>query len=472
MNNSQKFWKTITPAQTLLMGFVLMIIAGVILLSLPIATVENTPQSFVDVLFTATSAVTTTGLIVADTGSFYSLFGQMVILALIQICGLGYLIFITLIILGVGGKVSMSNRVLLSESLAHPTSIDMIRFTKIVVIFTVVIEFVGAVLLSIYWMDYFPVNKAIYAGVFHSISAFCTAGFSIFRDSFIPWEKSFSFNIISVFIFTAGAIGFFVLYDIFSLVRKNAAGFFSFRRGLCMKTAFGKENIVLERKKCLRLGTHSKFVILLTLILVGLGALLIFFSEGSQLEFSFKDRILSAVFQSFTASTTTGFNTVDIGKMNVPSLFVIIILMFIGASPGGTGAGIKTVSFGIILLFLFSLLTGKEDVNLFKRRIPAQIINKVFAICSIAILWVVIATSILVFTEKTGFLKILFEVVSALSNVGLSAGITSSLSSIGKIVISLTMLIGRMGPLAIGFSLVGKPRPAKIKYSEADVLVG
>jgi len=448
MNNSQKFWKTITPAQTLLMGFVLMIVAGTLLLTLPIASSENVSQPFIDALFTSTSAVTTTGLIVVDTGSFYSLFGQTVILVLIQICGLGYMLFIALIIVGIGRRISFSNRILLSESLAHPTSIDMVRFTKIVVIFTFVIEFIGAFLLSIYWVRYFPIGKAIYSGIFHSVSAFCTAGFSIFSDSLITWGHSFSFNLIFIAVFTAGAIGFFVLYDIYYLIKK-----------------------VLRRKHA-QLETHTKLVLLLTVLLIGFGAAAILVSEKWLPSVCLKDRFLSAVFQSFTASTTTGFNTIDIGAMSVPSLFTIIILMFIGASPGGTGAGIKTVSFGIILLFLFAMLTGKGDVNIFRRRIPAQAINKVFAICTIAVLWVVLATSILVFTEKAAFLQVLFEVVSALSNVGLSMGITSSLSNIGKIVISVTMLVGRMGPLAIGFSLVGNPKPAKFKYAEADVLVG
>ena len=475
MINSQKFWKTITPAQTLLMGFILMIVAGVILLSLPLATVGNTHQPLVDVLFTATSAVTTTGLIVVDTGSFYSFFGQIVILSLIQICGLGYMIFIALIILGVGGRMSISNRVLLSESLAHPTSIDMVRFTKIVVIFAFFIEFIGALFLSGYWMRYFSFGKAVYAGIFHSISAFCTAGFSVFSDSFSAWGKSFSFNLFSIFIFTAGAIGFFVLHDIYSWFRKNFAVFLCSCRH-SSAVGGGQEHRTFMKKKYFQLATHSKFVLLLTAILVGFGAVVIFFSQEwllqSTPELSLKGRVLNAVFQSFTASTTTGFNTVNIGAMSTASLFVMIVLMFIGASPGGTGAGIKTVSFGIVLLFLFALLTGKENVNLFKRRIPSQIINKVFAICSIAILWVVLAVTVLIFTEKASFLQILFEVVSALSNVGLSTGITSSLSNVGKIVISITMLVGRMGPLAIGFSLVGNPKPKHFKYAQADILVG
>ncbi len=451
MINSQKFWKEITPIQSLLMGFILMILLGTILLSLPIASSENVPQPFIDILFTATSAVTTTGLVVVDTGSFYSLFGQIVILVLIQIGGLGYMIFIALIILGLGGRMSFSSRILLHESLSRPSSVDMIKFTKTVIIFTFVIEFITAVLLSLHWMHYFPVKEAIYSGVFHSVSALCTAGFVLFSNSFSAYQGSIFINLVISVTCIAGAIGFFVLYDIYTL---------------------SKSKKIIKHQRSLQLSVHSKFVLLLSITLMVIGAGVIFISErGFQSSF-LRERLLSSAFQSISASTTTGFNTINIGGMNPTSLFMIIFLMFIGASPGGTGAGIKTVSFGIILLFLFSLLTGREDVNLFKRRISPQTINKAFAIGSIAILWVVLATGILTVTEKASFLQVLFEVVSALSGVGLSTGITPALSTIGKAVISVTMLVGRMGPLAIGFSLVGKPKPVPFKYAEAGVLVG
>ena len=449
MINSQKFWKEITPAQTLLMGFILIIVAGTILLTLPIASSEKISQPFIDAVFTATSAITGTGLVVVDTGSFYSFFGQMVLLTLIQIGGLGYMIFIALIILGFGGRMSFNSRILFNESLTHPTSIDMKKFVKIVFVFTFVIEFIGAGLLSIYWMRYFPIAKAIYSGIFHSISAFCTAGFGLFPDSLSSYRGSIVINLVIIGVCVAGAIGFFVLYDMYTLSKK-----------------------IIKHERPRRLSIHSKFVLLISITLMFAGAVIIFISERGLQSSTLRERLLSSAFQSILASTTTGFNTIDIGAMTPLSLFTIIFLMFIGASPGGTGAGIKTVSFGIILLFLFSLLAGREDVNLFKRRISPRTINKVFAISSIAILWVVLATGILITTEKASFLQVLFEVVSALSGVGLSTGITPALSTMGKIVISVTMLIGRMGPLAIGFSLVGKPKPVAFKYAEADVLVG
>lgn len=449
MNNSQKFWKTISPAQTLLIGFILIILAGAFLLTFPIASAKGVSQPFIDALFTATSAVTTTGLIVADTGSFYSLFGQIVILILFQIGGLGYMIFIALIVLGLGGRLSLGSRMLLHESLSRTTSVDLIKFAKLVIIFTFLFEFIGATLLSLYWIHYFPLPQAVYSGIFHSVSAFCTAGFGLFSDSLSSYKGNIALNLTIISLCIAGGIGFFVLYDMVTLFNK------SIRR---------------QNPRCL--SVHSKFVLMLSIILMAIGTVVIFLSGKGLHVPLLGERLLASAFQSISASTTTGFNTINIGAMTSTSLFTIIVLMFIGASPGGTGGGIKTASFGIMLLFLLSLLRGREDVNIFKRRISSEVINRVFAIGIISIFWVMLATAILTATEKASFLQVFFETVSAFGTVGLSTGITPTLSIAGKILISITMLIGRIGPLAIGFSLVGKPRPAKFKYSEADVLVG
>ena len=439
----------LTPFQILLIGFIGMIGIGAILLTLPIASSQNTHQSFIDALFTATSAVTTTGLVVVDTGTYYSLFGQLVILTLIQVAALGYTVFIALIVLGLGGRLSFNGRMLLRDSMNRPTSIDIIKFAKLVILFTLSFELIGAAVLSFLWTRHTAMPEAIYKGIFHSISAFCTAGFSLFSNSFTSYGGGITFNIVVAIICITGGIGFFVLYDIYTLGKKT-----------------------LRHEVPRRLSVHTKFVLLLTIVLITLGAIVIFFAEGKALSPLPGKRFLSAVFQSMTASTTAGFNTVPIGTMAATSLFAIIFLMFVGASPGGTGAGIKTTSFGIMLLFLFSFLKGREDINLFKRRIPPANIRSVFAITLSAIFWIMIAILVLTVTEKAAFLNILFEVVSALGNVGLSTGITSTLSSAGKIVISIVMLVGRMGPLAIGFSLIGKPRPVAFRYAETDILVG
>lgn len=290
--------------------------------------------------------------------------------------------FIVLIVLGFGGKLSLSSRLLLHESISRPTSVDMIKFAKIIILFTFSFEIIGAILLSIYWTHSFPLSKAIYSGIFFSVSSFCTAGFGLFSDSLISYQGSIFLNLVISIICMAGGIGFFFLYDMYILFNKT-----------------------FRRQRPRRLSVHTKFVLALSIIIIVICTGIIFISERGQ-SFPFGEKLLTSFFQSISASTTTGFNTVNIGAMSSASLFAIIALMFIGASPGGTGGGIKTISFGIMLLFLFSLLRGKEDVNLLKWRIPFETIKKVFAIGFAAIFWVTLMIAILTTTEKASFLEI------------------------------------------------------------------
>jgi len=433
-----------TSVHFLLSGFILLILIGTILLSLPISLAKGSSQNLINALFTATSAVTTTGLIVVDTGSFYSLFGQLVILALLQVGGLGYMVFVISVVAGLRKKLSLKNRMLFHTSIGH-FSEDIIKFVKSVILFTLFFEGMGAVILSLKFMEHFPLRQAIYLGIFHAISGFCTAGFSPFSDSFISYQSSILVNLTLLTICIAGGIGFFVLYD--------------------LRTLFTKLNNHLRPR---HLSVHSKFVIILStvIMLAGTGAV---FSSTQSL---FKHPLLISFFQVISASTGTGFSTVNIGSLSGFTLLVIIVLMFIGASPGSTGGGIKTTTFGIMFLSLFALLRGKEDVNLFKRRVSQKIVNRSFSIGLIALLVIISGILILLLCEKTSFLKIFFEVVSAFGTVGLSTGITPFLSVIGKITISIIMLIGRVGPLAIGFSLIRKSIPSSYKYAEGEVLVG
>lgn len=447
--NLQKLLRKLTPIQCLVIGFILIILVGSILLTLPIASSKGVSQPFINALFTATSAVTTTGLIVVDTGSFYSLFGQIVILILFQVGGLGYVTFIVLVAHVIGKKLSLRTGITLQKSLAVVSLGDMKKIVKLVIVFTFISEFVGAAILSLYWMREFSAPRSIYLGIFHSVSAFCTAGFGLFHDSFSSYQGSVVINIIISIVCIAGGIGFFVLYDIHILSGR-----------------------IIRRMRPRRLSTHSKLASTLSITLMLIGVGVIFISEGKLLSPPLGYRLLSSAFQSISASTTTGFNTIDIGAMSSTSLFTVMVLMFIGASSGGTGGGIKTTTFGLMLLFLSALLRGREDINVFKRRISPETVNKAFAIGLMAILLVILDTLILTATEKASFLKILFEVVSALGTVGLSTGITSSLSILGKVIISITMLIGRVGPLAIGFSLFGKPKPLVCRYAEGEVFVG
>lgn len=440
--------KQFTPVQFLLIGFVIVIIIGSILLSLPFSSATGTGTPFIDALFTATSAVTTTGLIVVDTGSYFSHIGEVITLILFQIGGLGYMIFAALLVISLRGRISFHTRMLLRESLVRQDSVDIVTFSKAIILLTLFWEILGAVFLTLHWMQFMPITQALYAALYHSVSAFCTAGFSLFSDSLSSYGYSVWFNVGIDIICIAGGIGFFVLYDVYDSITKRK-----------------KENLQM-------MSTHTKFTILLSAIIMTLGTVALFLLENGGISVPLKERTLDSLFQAISASTTTGFNTIDIGAMNQSSLFIMILLMFVGAAPGGTGGGIKITTFGLLLLIVISILSGKKEVNIFKRRISYETIKNTFNIFIIAILWISIALTILCITEKESLLKLLFEEVSAFGTVGLSTGITPSLSTIGKVVICISMLIGRIGPLAIGYSILGKPQSQSFKYPKADILVG
>ena len=438
--NLGKIWDYLTPIQLLVIGYLSISIIGSLLLSLPISSSSGMSQRYIDALFTSTSASTTTGLIVEDTGSYYSIFGQTVIMLLFQIGALGYMIGVTLMVLGLGGKISITDRMLLRESVKRPTTLDMVWFVKVITIITFTIEALGALVLSVYWSRDFGFIGGLYLGIFHSVSAFCTAGFSLFKDGFIGYQNSILLNVTISILCILGAVGFFVIYDVLRFV----------------KASYNKEQE--------KLSVYTKFSFLLTIVLILIGFVVIFLSEGGSL--------MASMFQSISSSTTTGFNSVDISIMGLPSLFIMMILMFIGASSGGTGGGIKTSTFGVLILFTYYLLKGKKDVNIFKRVIASEKMEKSFGIFITSLIFIVVALLILLFSEKFSFIALLFEVVSALGTVGLSLGITPYLSSVGKIVIISLMLIGRIGPLAIGFSLLGKQKEISFKYPKADIFVG
>lgn len=439
----------LTPFQFLSLGFLFLVLAGSILLSLPISSVAGDYQSFIDSFFMVTSAITTTGLVVVDVGSFYSLFGQIVLLIFIQIGGLGYMIFFALIVIGFGKRLSFGSKILLRESMSYPETMDTLKFFRIVILFTAVIEIIGSVVLSVYWIYFNPINSPIYSAIFHSISAFNTAGFSTFYDSMMFFRHSILINTVLGILTIAGAIGFFVLHDLYMLCKKKIIG---------------------EYPR--RLSTHSKLALTLTFTLIFGGTVIIFLAENGLSLPNFFKNFLESSFQAISASTTTGFNSVNIGAMAPLSFLIIIFLMFVGSSPGGTGGGIKTTTFGSLLAFIVYMVTSKDEVIIFNKRINFSVIHKAFAIFLIASFLVTVVTVVLMITEKFSFLELMFETVSAFGTVGLSTGITPELSVIGKALISFTMLIGRIGPLAIGFTLIGRSKPSPIKHSEAILLVG
>ncbi|PIQ89920.1 MAG: hypothetical protein COV72_00590 [Candidatus Omnitrophica bacterium CG11_big_fil_rev_8_21_14_0_20_42_13] len=439
-----------TTIQLLVLGFVFITLIGAFLLMQPFSISGSEKISFIDAFFTATSAITTTGLIVVDTGSFFSRFGQAVILILFQVGGLGYMIFIALLMVGLGKRLSFGNVDLLHESIARPSSEDLLKFSKKIVIFTIFFEAIGIALLTCYWRKFFSLPDAIYTGIFHSISAFCTAGFSLYPDSFTIYRDSIFFNGSIILLCFAGSAGFFVLNDIYH---------------------FGKQ--IVHKKYPRRFSAHTKLAVLIMAFLVMAGIIIMYFAPGQTIAAQAKERALHSVFQIVSASTTTGFNTVNIGTLTNPLLWLIILLMFIGGCPGGTAGGIKTTTFGLIILSARSVLTGRKNVNVFHRSAPQGMIIRAYSIAVIAMVWIAAAMGILLVTDKgLSFQSILFEITSAFGTVGLSTGVTSSLSVGGRIVIIFTMLLGRLGPIAVGYSLIGKPRQVNFIYPEAEILVG
>jgi trk system potassium uptake protein len=442
--------KAATPIQILVTGFALIVLVSAVLLAMPFSSTRHTFQPFVDCVFMTSSAISTTGLVVADIGKDYTLFGQLVMLVVIQIGGIGYMCFLPLVVVGLlRGQMSISTRMILRESMARPTWLDMAKFSRVILISTAVIETIGAAILAWHWSGTMPLGAALYAGVFHSINAFCTAGMSIWTDNMMGIGTLLVPNLTIIVLELAGGIGFFVLYDVARKWKKVVRG-------------------IHPRP----LTTHSRLALVVTAIVVGIGTLVVLATEWRAPGLNVASRVTAAAFQAVSASTTTGFNSVNIAAMSTPAIFMLTVLMFIGASPNSTGGGIKTTTLGVMVAGLSAVLKGREDMTVFRRRIPYKILHSAFSLTLAAGLWVTVIIGIMLLIEPATFEQIIFEVISAFGNVGLSMGITTSLSTASRLLLSATMFFGRLGPLAIGFSLIGRRGSPLHQYAEDEVYVG
>ena len=423
----------------------MVITIGTILLNLPSASSTAKSIGFINALFTATSATCVTGLIVLDTGKDFSTFGQSVILILLQCGGLGIMTMSTMFAFLVGKKISLKQRLIMQESLNQFSIGGLVRLAKYILIFTAAIEIIGATILFFCWQRTYPPLQALGLAVFHSISAFCNAGFSLFSDSIMRYKGDLVINLTFIVLIILGGIGFLVILELFQ---------------------YGKNR---------NLSLHAKLTLKISIILILIGFIIIFFVESNNPStlgnLSFSEKIYGSIFQSVTARTA-GFNTIHIGSMQSAALFLIIILMFIGASPSSTGGGVKTTTFGLLMLYVWSSLKGKEEIQISKRRISQDIISKALAVITLSLGLVITMTILLSCVEGKNFIEVLFEVVSAFGTVGLSTGITSSLSIAGKIIIIITMFTGRIGPLGLALSLIQKRGPEMIRYPEEKIMVG
>ncbi len=426
------------PVTSLAIGFLITILIGTVFLKLPLATTNNI--SFLDALFTATSATCVTGLIVRDTGAGFTLFGQIIILFLIQLGGLGIMTgaaFAFLIFKKIGIKAGAGFKTILEEEYVS----EVKKTIKFIILSTFILEAIGAILLFFIFGDGFN-------SIFHSIAAFCNAGFSLFKNNLENFRGDIFVNVIFSYLIILGGIGFLVIEDFY----KKITSFF-------------------KRQKA-KFSLHSKIVLISTIFLILFGATLFYFFEKENLNFlSQKELVLISFFQSITARTA-GFNTVDIGKLSSPTLFLLIFLMFIGAAPGGTGGGVKVVSLALIFLSIISFLKRKEEVVVFGRTIPKIKFRNVFILVLIYLSFCLVISILMLYTEKGDFEGILFEVFSATGTVGLSTGITPHLTDIGKILITLSMFIGRLLPLSL--AIIGSRELIKpeIHYLEEKVVLG
>lgn len=418
------------------------------------------PLSLVDSLFTATSAMCVTGLVVVDTGSYFSLIGHNTILMLMQLGGLGIMTFTTLFIHLLGKHVSLNDRIAVGQSLLRDPSFSLSKFLARVVLGTLLIESVGALCL---WL-FDPIGFSPYSAIFHSISAFCNAGFSLFSDSLTQWKGHAGINIVFMLLITLGGLGFFVINECV---------------GLAKKMVFDRSSL---RKMSRLLSWHSSIVLKTSLFLVVVGAVVIFFAEGlsATVSESLWERVLTSVFQSVTCRTA-GFNTLDIGSMTNISLLFMMGLMLVGGSPGSCAGGIKTTTFRALCAFVAAQFRGREQVQIGRFALSQGAMNKVISLFTIVMILICLGTMMLSSLESAGesyllgrdkFMINMFEVISALGTVGLSTGLTSTLNGAEKVMIIILMFVGRLGPIWLLSALHSWQTERRYRLPMADLPLG
>ncbi|MED1068433.1 TrkH family potassium uptake protein [Bacillus paralicheniformis] len=432
----------LSPSQLLVLVFLFFIILGTLLLKTPAAT--SKPIGWIDTLFTSTSAMTVTGLAVVDTGTDYTLFGQLMILVLIQIGGLGIMSFAVLIFIMLGKKIGLKERLLIQQSLNQTSLGGIIKLIKSLFIYSFAIEMLAMLLLAVKWVPEYGFARGVYYSLFHAVSAFNNAGFSIWPDSLIRYKSDPLVNLVISFLFIIGGIGFTVLSDLW------------------------------HKRSLKKLSLHSKLMIYGTFI-INLSAMIFIFLLEYQNQKTLgmlppAEKLWGAYFQAVTPRTA-GFNTTDIGSLHESTITFLLLLMFVGAGSASTGGGIKLTTFLVILLSVITFLKGKKHISIAKKTLKDQLIIRSLAISTISVLLILAAVFILNMTEPKPFLAILFEVVSAFGTVGLSMGITADLTPVGKILIIFIMFLGKLGPLTLAFSLA-RPEQENIRYSSEDILTG
>jgi trk system potassium uptake protein TrkH len=436
------------PGATISASFFVFIIIGTILLMLPVATVDGKGTSLVDALFTSTSALCVTGLTVQDTSSFFSRFGHVVIMVLIQIGGLGIMTSYAFFSIAIGKKLLISQQVTM-KGLLNTGNGEIKKTILFIIISAFIIESIGAALLAAHW-SHETIDNYVFFSIFHSISAFCNAGFSLFSNSLIGYSNDLVVNVTIGLLVVSGGLGFVVL--------SNLCGYFSF---------FSKKEI----KR--RVNLHTKIVLTMTVFLIIVGAILYYiFEYNNTLDlFSSRDKIFVSFFQSIT-TRTAGFTMVDIGSLATPTFLFFIFFMFIGGASGSAAGGIKVGTFFLIIAVVYNMFRGREDVEVFDRTIHRRTVQKAVSIATLSLLTILLFCLILLYTEDAPFQAVIFEAFSAFGTVGLSTGLSADLSVIGKVIVSLLIFIGRIGPLTLALVLGKEIAGRKIRFPEERIIVG
>ena len=447
------FSRRFSPARIFVLSFAAVILAGGILLNFPFSAFTGHLR-FVDALFTSTSAVCVTGLVVIDVGKDLSTLGQVITIFLFQIGGLGIITFSTVFFVLMGRGLSFKGREIVQSTFLHTPTRDFITILKSVLWFTFVTESIGTLFLFFRFSSDFPLGTAFYHAVYNAISAFNNCGYSLFSDNLMGYQGDLIVNLTIMGLIVHGGIGFVVQYEVLSRFRG------------------------LQKK----LSVHSKIVIITTAILILSGAFLFYLFERNHIikEAPVLNKILISFFQSVTPRTA-GFNTVDIGALTNATILLMLVLMFIGASPGSTGGGVKTTSAALLIMLMWNRLKGNLDVNVFNRTMPREIVSRSVSIIFASAFSIAIITSVLLIAglgklppteSRHFFVEYLFDTVSAFGTVGLSMGITPKLNDVQKYALILMMFAGRVGPLTLAFSLSRSTGGRSVTYAEEGVMVG
>lgn len=447
-----------TTTRIIAIGFLIGILIGTILLSLPIASKDGSATSIVDAAFTATTSLCVTGLTTVTTATHWSFFGQMVILLLIQFGGLGVVTFTTTLLLFLGKRITLTDRLLIQESYNLDTLSGLVKLVKKVIIGSFCVEGVGALFYAFQFIPEYGIFKGIWYSIFHSISAFCNAGIDLIGDSsFVKYRDNTWMNLVTMALIILGGIGFPVWWDIIGNVKK----------------AIKQE---IQRRQLFRkLSVHTKLVLTMTLFLIVLGTLLTFLLEYNNPDtlgnLTLKNKIMASLFQSVT-TRTAGFATIPQQNFKPASSIIYLVWMFIGGSPSGTAGGVKTVTIAVILLSTISIVRGNKDVEIFKRKVSEQYLRKALAVIIVSYTIMFTMTIVLTAVQGSSFLDTIYEVTSSIATVGLTRNMTGSLNTMGKIIIMLTMYFGRIGPITLALALNVKNKHGEKVLPEGKFLIG